>query len=54
MTRCAVCGGDLFRPVVAWGRTFCEVSCSHYFRTHYPTVVAAYDHAYPLSARGSA
>lgn len=49
--RCAVCYGEIFRPVVAWGRTFCEPGCSLYFRTHFPNLVAAYDATYPRSAR---
>jgi len=51
--RCAVCGGDLFRPISAYGRVFCEVGCAHYFKSHFPNIVAAYDHAFPLSARRS-
>jgi fructosamine-3-kinase len=49
--RCAVCHGEVFRPVVAWGRTFCEIGCAHYFQSHHPAIVESYNHAYPLSAR---
>ena len=49
--RCAVCYGEMFRPVAAWGRTFCEIGCAHYFETNYPNIVAAYERAFPLSVR---
>ena len=50
MPRCAECGDDLFRPIVAWGRLFCERSCAYHFQTSHPGVVAAYDRAFPLSS----
>ena len=52
--RCSLCYGEVFRPIVAWGRTFCETGCAHYFESHFPNIVAAYDHAFPRSARGTA
>ena len=51
--RCSLCYGEVFRPIVAYGRVFCERSCAYYFETNFPNIVAAYDHAFPRSARGT-
>lgn len=48
--RCDHCGGEVFRPIAAWGRLFCEIGCEHAFRALSPNIVAGYQRAFPRSA----
>jgi fructosamine-3-kinase len=48
--KCDHCGGEVFRPITAWGRLFCEIGCEHAFRTQSPNIVAGYRRAYPRGA----
>ena len=49
--RCTRCHGDLYRPVVAWGRTFCDGICASEWAEVNPRIVSVYNRAFPLGAR---
>ncbi len=47
IARCDRCTGDLYRPVVAFGRTFCDGICAREWAEDHPHIVSAYVAAFP-------